>query len=69
MLREGIGVLEENRLGSINKEELLKNKLPKGDLGGVTAELLRVVSPLVRESILLLPSSYKPYSISFYSLK
>jgi len=57
-------------LGSINKKGLLKNELPKGDLGRATAELLRVVSFLVkRESVLLSLSSYKPYSISFYSLK
>jgi len=62
--------LEENRLGSINKEGSLKNKSPKGDLRGTIAELLGVVSLSVgRESVLLLPSSYSPYSISFYSLK
>jgi len=61
--------LEENRLGSINKEGLLKKEPPKGDLGGATAELLRLVPYLGRESILLLPSSYRPYSISFYSLE
>jgi len=62
-------VLKENRLGSINKEGLLKNELPKGDLGGVTAKLLRLIPYLIRESILLLPSSYRPYFISFYSLE
>jgi hypothetical protein len=67
--KKGIGVLKENRLGSINKEGLLKNKPPKGDLGGVTAELLRLVPCLGRELVLLLPSSYNPYSISFYSLE
>jgi len=37
--------LEEIRLGSINKEELLKKELPKGDIGGRTpTELLRVIS-------------------------
>jgi len=61
--------LEENRLGSINKEGLLKNKPPKGDLGGATAKLLGLVPYLGRESILLLPSSYRPYFISFYFLK
>jgi len=61
--------LEENRLGSINKEGLLKNKLPKGDLAGATAKLLRLIPYLGRESILLLPSFYRPYSISFYSLE
>jgi len=68
--KKGIGVLEENRLGSISKEGLLKNEPPKGDLGGATTELLRVVSlSAERESVLLLLSSYRPYSISFYSLK
>jgi len=68
--RKGIGVLEEIRLGSINKEKLLKNKLLKGDLKRVVAELLKSISFLVRrESVLLLLSSYKPYFISFHSLK
>jgi len=62
-------VLEENRLGNI-KKKLLKNKLPKGDLEKAIAELLRVISfAIKRESVLLLLSSYRPYSISFYSLK
>jgi len=62
--------LEEKRLGNINKEELLKNKLPKGDLGRATAKLLRVISFAIRrEPIFLLLSSYRPYSISFYSLE
>jgi len=53
-----MGVLEEKRLESINKEELLKNKLPKGDLRGATADVFRIVSLFRRrESILLLPSS------------
>jgi len=57
-------------LGSINKEVLLKNKLPKGDLRGAATKLLRVISLSIRrESVLLLLSSYKPYSISFYFLK
>jgi len=43
-----IGVLEEIKLGSINKEGLLKNKSPKGDLRGVTTILLRVISTLSR---------------------
>jgi len=61
--------LEENRLSNI-KEELPKNELPKGDLGRAIAKLLKVISFAVRrESVLLLLSSYKPYSISFYSLK
>ena len=54
----------------MDREESLKNELPKGDLGGATAKLLRVVSITSRgESVLLLLSSYRPYSISFYSLK
>jgi len=56
-----MGVLKESRLGNINKEELLKNKLPKGDLKGAIAELLRVVSLIEGEPILLLPSLDKPY--------
>jgi len=68
--QKGIGVLKEIRLGSINKKELLKNKLPKGDLRKVVAKLLRSISfSIRRESILLLLSSYRPYFISFYSLK
>ena len=31
-------------LGSINKEGLLKKELSKGDIGGGTTELLRVIS-------------------------
>jgi len=42
--KKGIGVLEEIRLGSINKEESLKNKSPKGDLRRVVAELLGSIS-------------------------
>ena len=62
--------MEENRLGSINKEGLLKNELPKGDLRGPATEVLRVVSlPIGRESVLLSPSSYRPYSMSFHSLE
>jgi len=50
--------LEENRLGSINKEGLLKKEPPKGDLRGVATELFRVVSLSIRgESVLLLLSS------------
>ena len=41
-----MGVLEENRLGSINKEGLLKKELSKGDIGGVATILLRVISIL-----------------------
>ena len=66
--KKGIRVSEENRLGNI--KESLKNKSPKGDLGRATAELLRVVSFTTgRELVLLLLSSCKPCSISFYSLK
>ena len=44
-------------LDSINKEGLLKNKLPKGDLRGVATKVLRVVFPIIGgESILLLLS-------------
>jgi len=56
-----MGVLEESRLGNINKEGLPKNKLPKGDLRGAIAELLRVVSLIGGELVLLLLSSYRPY--------
>jgi len=56
-----MGVLEEIRSGSINKEELPKNKLPKGDPRGAIAELLRVVSLIEGELVLLLPSLDKPY--------
>ena len=49
--------MEENRLGNI-KKGLLKNKLPKGDLGRAIAELLRVISFAIgRESVFLLLSS------------
>jgi len=56
-----MGVLEESRLGSINKEGLLKNKLPKGDLREAIAKLFRVVSLTKGELVLLLPSLNKPY--------
>jgi len=56
-----MGVLEESRLGIINKEESLKNELPKGDLRGAIAELFRVISLIGGEPILLLPSLDKPY--------
>jgi len=56
-------------LGNI-KEGLLKNKLPKGDLGRAIAKLLRAISFTIRrESVFLLLSSYRPYFISFHSLK
>jgi len=68
--KKGIGVSEEIRLGSINKEELLKNKLPKGDLRRAVTKVLRSISfSIRRKSVLLLLSFYKPYFISFYSLK
>jgi len=51
--------LEESRSGSI-KKGLLKDELPKGDLGGATIMLLRTVS-FSRNITLLLPSSDKPY--------
>jgi hypothetical protein len=51
-----LGVLEENGLGSINKEGSLKNKPPKGDLGGAATALFRVVSRS-NKSVLLSPSS------------
>jgi len=56
-----MGVLKESRSGNINKEGLLKNKLPKGDLRGAITELLRVVSLAGRELVLLLPSLNRPY--------
>jgi len=50
--------LLQKGLGSINKKGLLKNKLPKGDLRGAAAKVLKVISLSIRgESILLLPSS------------
>ena len=56
--RKGIRVSEENRLGSINKEELLKNKLSKGNLRGAPAEVFGVISLTIgRTSVLLLLSS------------
>jgi len=67
--RKGIEVLEEIRLGSINKKRL-KKELLKGDLGGTATKLFRVISPLNKGGLaLLLPSSYRPYSISFHFLK
>ena len=42
--KKGIGVLEEIRLGSINKEGLLKKELFKGDIGGIATLVFRVVS-------------------------
>jgi len=52
-----IGVLKENRLDSINKEESLKNKLPKGDLRGAPANIFRVVSLSVKGEFILLSLS------------
>jgi len=54
-------VLKKSRLGNINKEGLLKNKLPKGDLRGAITKLLRVISLIGEELVLLLPSFYRPY--------
>ena len=42
--KKGIGVLEEIRLGSINKEELLKKELSKGDVGGLATIVFKVIS-------------------------
>jgi len=51
-------VLKEKELESINKEESLKNKLPKGDLRGAPTNIFRVVSLSIRRKpILLLLSS------------
>jgi len=55
-----MGVLEESRLGNINKEGSPKNKSPKGDLRGAIIKLLRVISLAGGEPILLLPSLDKP---------
>jgi len=55
-----MGVLKESRLGNINKEGLPKNKLPKGDLKGAIAKLLRVISLAEGKPIFLLPSLDKP---------
>jgi len=56
-----MGVLKESRLGNINKKGLLKNELPKGDLRGAIAKLLRVVSLIGGELVLLLLSLLRPY--------
>jgi len=55
-----MGVLEESRLGNINKEGLPKNKSPKGDLREAIAKLLGVVSLIGGKLVLLLPSLDKP---------
>ena len=39
-----MGVLEESKLGSINREGSLKKELSKGDIGGTTTPVLRVIS-------------------------
>jgi len=54
-----MGVLKESRLGSI-KKGLLKDELPKGDLGRATTILLKVVS-FSGDATLLLPSLDRPY--------
>jgi len=59
--RKGTGVLKESRLGNINKEGSLKNKLPKGDPRGAITKLLGVISLVEGELVLLLPSLDKPY--------
>ena len=56
-----MGVSEESRSGSINKEGLPKNKSPKGDLRGAIAELLGVVSLVGGELVFLLPNLLRPY--------
>jgi len=56
-----MGVLEKSRLGNINKKESLKNKLPKGDLRGAIAKLLKVISLAKKKLVLLLPSLDRPY--------
>jgi len=56
-----MGVLEESRSGNINKKGSLKNKLLKGDPKGAIAELLRVISLIGGELVLLLPSLDRPY--------
>ena len=62
--------MEEIRLGSINKNILLKNKLLKGDLKGAATILLKALSSTTRrELVLLLLSSYRPYSTSFHFLE
>ena len=43
--------MEEKGLGSINKEGLLKNELPKGDLRGAATEVLRVIPSLLEENL------------------
>ena len=42
--KKGTGVSEESKLGSINKEELLKKELSKGDIGGTATLVFRVIS-------------------------
>ena len=63
--------MEEIRLGSINKEGLFKNKLLKGDLGGIATKPLRLISfPNREKSFLLLDLSFaRPYLRSFYFFK
>jgi len=43
------------------EKELLKNKLPKGDLREVIAKLLKVISLIEGELVLLLPNLLRPY--------
>ena len=42
--KKGIGVLEESKLGSINKEGLLKKELSKRDIRGVATPIFGVIS-------------------------
>ena len=65
-------MLKENRLGSINKEELLKNKLPKRDLRGAATKLFRVISLTTREESLLALSTLslrRPYLAKYNLFK
>jgi len=48
-------------LSNINKEGLLKNKTLKGDVGRLATKLLKVVSLLKENLILLLSSLARPY--------
>ena len=41
--KKGIEVLEEIRLGSINKKGLLKKELSKGDIGETATLVFRVI--------------------------
>jgi len=59
--KKGNRVLEEIRLGSINIKKSPENKLPKGDLRGLTTKAFRVISS---------PIKLNPFLAFFYlSLK